>query len=107
MVILKSNERNTQFLRIEVLGHCIDAKISPKAAASEKAQTMVSENGYTSPKVDVFWTAILLLLAPTGNNAWVSLWYTWYHILPLQSCSITECLRSFPSVFECPNIPVI
>ena len=51
-----------------VLGHRIDAKISPKAA-SEKAQTTVSENRYTSPKIDVFRTAILTLLAPTGNNA--------------------------------------
>ena len=49
----------------EVLGHCIDAKISPKAV-SEKAQTTVSENRYTFPKIDVFRTAIL---APTGNNA--------------------------------------
>ena len=51
----------------EVLGHRIDAKISPKAA-SEKAQTTVSENTYTFPNIDVFRTAILSLLAPTGNN---------------------------------------
>ena len=50
------------------LGHRIDAKISPKAA-SEKAQTTVSENAYTFPNIDVFRTAILSLLAPTGNNA--------------------------------------
>ena len=49
----------------EVLGHHIDAKISPKAP-SEKAQTTVSENTFL--KIDVFWTAILALLAPTGNN---------------------------------------
>ena len=56
-------------LRIgEVLGHRIDAKISPKAA-SEKAQTTVSESRYTSSNIDVFRTAILSLLAPTGNNA--------------------------------------
>ena len=42
----------------ENLGHCIDAKISPKAD-SEKAQTTVSENRYTSPKIDVFRMAIL------------------------------------------------
>ena len=51
----------------EVLGHRIDAKISPKAP-SEKAQTTVSENTYTFAKIDVFRTAILVLLAPTGNN---------------------------------------
>ena len=55
----------------QVLGHHINAKISPKAA-SEKAQTMVSENRYTSPKIDVFRTAILTLIAPTGDNAWAS-----------------------------------
>ena len=54
-----------------VLGHHIDAKISPKTA-SEKAQTTVSENRYTSPKVDVFRTDILLLLATTENNEQVS-----------------------------------
>ena len=49
------------------MGHRFNAKISPKAA-SEKAQTTVSENTYTSPTIDVFRTAILSLLAPTGNN---------------------------------------
>ena len=43
-------------------------KISPKAA-SEKAQTTVSENTYTFANIDVFRTAIFSLLAPTGNNA--------------------------------------
>ena len=52
----------------EVLGHRIDAEISPKAV-SEKAQTTVSDNRYTSPKIDVLRTAILTLLASTGNNA--------------------------------------
>ena len=51
--------------------HFIDAKISPKVD-SEKAQTTLSENRYTSPKIDVFQTAILMLLAPTGNDAWAS-----------------------------------
>ena len=50
------------------LGHHIDAKTSPKAA-SEKTQTTVSENRYTSPNIDVFWTTILTLIAPTGDNA--------------------------------------
>ena len=54
-----------------VLEHHIDAKISPKAA-SEKPQTMVSQNRYTSPKIDVFRTAILTFLVPTGDNAQAS-----------------------------------
>ena len=52
----------------EILGHRIDAIISPKAT-SEKAQTTVSENRYTYPKIDVFRTAILTLIATTGDNA--------------------------------------
>ena len=48
----------------------IDAKISPKAA-SEKAQTTVSKNRFTSLKI-VFRTAILTLIAPTRNNAQAS-----------------------------------
>ena len=69
---VQSSYRYENVLQIgEVLGHCIDVKISPKAA-SEKAQTMVSENRYTSPKIDVFQTAILTLLAPTGNNVQAS-----------------------------------
>ena len=60
--------RYENILRIrEVLGHPIDAEISPKAP-SEKAQTTVSENRYTFPRIDVFRTAILSLLAPTENN---------------------------------------
>ena len=66
---VQSSYRYQNILRIgEVLGHRIDAKISPKAA-SEKAQTTVSENTYTFPNIDVFRTAILSLLATTGNNA--------------------------------------
>ena len=34
-------------------------------------------------------------------------WYTRYRVPPLQSCGIAECLRSFPSAFERPNIPVV
>ena len=104
---VQSSYRYQNILRIgEVLGHRIDAKISPKAA-SEKAQTTVSENTYTFPNIDVFRTAILSLLAPTGNNARASFLYTRYHVPQLQSCAIAECLRSFPSAFECPNIPVV
>ena len=54
-----------------VLWHHIDAEISPKAA-SEKAQTTVSESRYTSPKIDVFRMIILTLLVPIGDNAQVS-----------------------------------
>ena len=94
---VQSSYRYQNILRIgEVLGHRIDAKISPKAA-SEKAQTTVSENTYTFPNIDVFRTAILSLLAPTGNNArGHHFWYTRYHVPQLQSCGIAECLRSFP-----------
>ena len=49
------------------MGHRIDAIISPKAA-SEKAQTTVSENRYTYPKIDVYRTATLTLIATTGDN---------------------------------------
>ena len=53
------------------MGHRIHAKISPKVA-SEKAQTMVSENRYTNLIIDVFWMVILSLLALTGNGVWAS-----------------------------------
>ena len=86
-------------LGVGVLGHHIDAKISPKAS-SEKAQTTMSENRYPSPKIDVLQTAILTLLAPTGDKAWA-------HLPPLQSCSIAACLRSFPSAFDRPSIPAV
>ena len=66
--LLVGGEKLTENTRIkEVLGHRIDAKISPKVP-SEKAQTTMSENRYTFPKIDVFRTVILALLAPTGNN---------------------------------------
>ena len=65
---VQSSYRYENILRIrEGLGHCIDAKIFPKAPL-EKAQTTVSENRYIYPKIDVFRTAILSLLAPTGHN---------------------------------------
>ena len=66
---VQSSYRYENIVQIrQVLGHHIDARISPKAA-SEKAQTTVSENRYTSPNIDVFRTAILTLIAPTGDNA--------------------------------------
>ena len=68
LLSVQSNHRYENILQIgEVLGHRIDAEISPKPA-SEKEQTTVSKNRYTSPKIDVFRTAILTLLAPRGNN---------------------------------------
>ena len=104
---VQSSHHYENILQIgEVLGHRNDAEISPKPA-SEKAQTTVSENRYTSLKIDVYQTAILMLLAPTGNNAQASIWYTRCRVPLLQSCGIAECLRSFPSAFDCPSIPAI
>ena len=65
---VQTSYRYENTLRIrEVLGHRIDAKISPKTP-SEKAQTTVSENRLTFLKIDVVWTVFLLLPVPTGNN---------------------------------------
>ena len=74
-----------------VLGHRIDAKISPKAA-SEKAQTTVSENTYTYPNIDVFRTAILSILAATGNNARASFLV---HQVPRTSATVLWYGRMF------------
>ena len=57
----------------EVLGHLINAKIFLKAP-SEKAQTTVSVNRYTFPKIDVLQTAILSLLQETTSGR--HFWYT-------------------------------
>ena len=73
------------------LGHRIDAKISQKAS-SEKAQTTVSENRYTFPKIDVFRTAILSLLAPTGNYKRVSFLV---HQVPHTSATVLQCRQMF------------
>ena len=75
----------------EVLGHRIDAKIFPKAP-SEKAQTTVSENTYTFPKIDVYRMAISSLLAPTGNNEQASFLV---HQVPHTSASILRYRRMF------------
>ena len=84
--------RYKNILRIrEVLGHCIDAKIFPKAP-SEKAQTTVSENTYTFPKIDVFRTAISSLLAPTGNNERASFLV---HQVPHTSATVLRYRRMF------------
>jgi len=81
----------------EVLGHRIDAKISPKAA-SEKPQTTVSENRYTSLKIDVFQTVILTLVAPTGNNAQASFLV---HQVPHASATVWQYHRMFMQFSLC------
>ena len=54
LVSAQSSYRFENILQIGVvMGHRIDAKISPKAA-SEKVQTTGSENRFTSPKIDAF-----------------------------------------------------
>ena len=69
LLSVQSSYRYENILLIqEVLGHRINAEISP-IAASEKAQTTVSENRHTFPKIDVFQTAILSVLVPAENNA--------------------------------------
>ena len=91
----------------KVLGHHIDAKISSKVA-SEKAQTTVSENRYTSPKIDVFWTAILTLLAQTGNNAQAP--FLIHQVPPRTSAKVLrycQMFTQFSSAFEQLSIPVI
>ena len=68
------------------MGHCIDAKISPKAA-SEKAQTKATESRYIYPRIHFFWMAILLLLASVNRKQGVGIIFstpgTMY--LPIQS----------------------
>ena len=92
---VQSSYRYQNILQIgEVLGHRIDAKISPKAA-SEKAQTTVSENTYN---VDVFRTAILSLLAPTGNNARASFLV---HQVPCTSATVLWYRRMFTQFSLC------
>ena len=89
---VQSSYRYQNILRIGgVLGHCIHAKISPKAA-SEKAQTTVSENRYTNPIIDVFRTVNLSLLASTGNNVWASFLV---HQVPRTSATVLRYRRGF------------
>ena len=91
----------------EVLGHHVDAKISPKVA-SERAQTTVSENRYTPPNIDVFLDSHYNASSANrkqcagiifGTPGTVYLRYSLV-VLP-------NVLRSFPSVFERPSIPVV
>ena len=71
-----------------ILGHCIYAKISPKAASEKASQTTVSGNRYSNPIIDVFRTVVLSLLASTGNSVRAPFWYTRYHVPLLQSGGI-------------------
>ena len=57
-----------------------------------------------NPIIDVFRTVVLALLASTGNSVRAPFWYTRYHVPPLQSGGIAECLLSFLSALECPII---
>ena len=89
---VQSGYRYENILQIgQVLGYHIDAKISPKAA-SEKAQTTVSENRYTSPNIDVFRMTILTLIAPTGDNARASFLV---HQVPRTSSTVWQYRRIF------------
>ena len=93
---VQSSYHYTNILRIrEVLGHRINAKISPKAA-SKKAQTTAVENRYTYLKIDAFRTAILLLLAPTGNNEQVSFLA---HQVPRTSAIVLWYRQTFTQFF--------
>ena len=78
-----------------VLWHRIDAKISLKAAL-EKAQTTVSKNRCTSPMIDVFRTDILMLLAPTGDNALMSFFV---HRVPCISATVVRYHQMFTQFY--------
>ena len=64
------------------------------------------ENRYTYPKIDVFWTAILSLLVPTGNNV-QALFLV--HQVPRTSATVLRyrqmftqfCLRVWVSEYTC------
>ena len=57
-------------------------------------------------KIDTLLRILMFfsLLAPTGNNERTSFLV---HQVLRTSCGIAECLRSFPSAFEHPNIAVV
>ena len=95
---VQSSYRYENILRIrEVLGHRIDTKVSPKVA-SEKAQTTASENRYTYLKIDVFRTAIVSLLAPTGNNERASFLV---HQVQHTSATVLQYCRMFKQFSLC------
>lgn len=83
-----------------ILGHHINAKISPNAA-SEKAQTTVSDNRYTSD--DWFFSDGHFITSSVGVVFGTP--GTAYFVPPLPSCGVAACLHSFPSTFECLIIP--
>ena len=90
----QSSYRYENILQIgEILGHRIDAIISPKAV-SEKVSTTVSGNRYTYPKIDVFRTAILTLIATTGDNARAS-----FLVHQVPRASATNSLAVSPNVY--------
>ena len=67
--------------------------LSKNSFSLEKPPTIVSENRYTSPKIDVFRTVISsLLLPPTGNNARASFGTP----VPRTSASLAVSLNVFP-----------
>ena len=89
---VQSSYRYKNILQIgQALGHHMDAKISPKAA-SEKVQTTMSENRYTSLNIDVFWMPILTLIATTGDNARASFLI---HQVPRTSATVWRYRRMF------------
>ena len=59
---------------------------------SEKAQTTMSENRFTSPKIDVFRMAILTLLVPTGDNVRASFLV---HQVPRNSTTVLQYRQMF------------
>ena len=106
---VQSSYRYEDILRIgEVMGHRIDAKISPKAA-SEKAQTTVSENRYTSPRIDVFGWPFLMLFS-ANKKQWVCVIFgtpgTWYlcYSLAVSPNVYAVFLHFWVSEYTCPPI---
>ena len=82
----QSGYRDENRLRIGgVLGHRIDAEIYPKAA-SEKAQTTVSENRYVYPRINFFGRLFIDSSINRKNNARAPSQAGSYWGLPLQSC---------------------
>ena len=55
---------------------------------------------YLPTELPQYWSVVTEFASQARRH----FWYTRYHVPQLQSCGIAECLRSFPSAFECPNI---
>ena len=75
-----------EYISTTVHYYCVDVPICLRT------QTTVSENTYTFPNIDVFRTAILSLLAPTGNNARASFLV---HRVPRTSATVLWYRRMF------------